>query len=70
MSEAGLFGMAIVSIISLLITAFITRMIFSIPLFLRKQDAIIKLLAEIALKNGTDATRVADIVKGPKFMDR
>lgn len=53
----------IVAIIGLLFTAFIARLIFSIRAFLNYQEAIIKLLMEIALKNGVEVDKVNKILK-------
>ena len=48
-------------IIGVIIFIVITRAIFSIPIFLRQQKAIIKLLSEIAIKNGVDADTIDGI---------
>ena len=53
----------VVAIISLLFLAFIARLIFSIRAFLNYQEAITKLLMEIALKNGVEADKVNQILK-------
>ena len=56
----------LISFIGFVIAIIFTRIVFSIPSFLRKQNAIIELLAEMAIKNGGDRDKIENIVDQSK----
>lgn len=55
---ATLLGYGIVFVIGI----FITRAIFSIPKFLRIKEAELKILSEIAIKNGVEPDKISGII--------
>ncbi|WP_183561756.1 hypothetical protein [Mucilaginibacter sp. SP1R1] len=54
----------VIYLIGAVVLIFVTRLIFSIPTFLRYQKAQTKLLSEIALKNGVEVDRITEILNG------
>jgi uncharacterized protein YybS (DUF2232 family) len=48
--------------IGFLISVLITRLVFSIPTFLRYQKAKINILAEMAIKNGVEPDKISGIM--------
>ncbi len=59
-------GYAIGFIVLSVIVIFITRAIFSIPQFLKMQKAQVKLLSEIAIKNGVEPDKISGIINEMK----
>jgi hypothetical protein len=53
--------------ILIILGVFITRLIFSIPAFLRLQKAQVKLLSEIAVKSGVEPDKISGILNESKI---
>lgn len=64
--EFVLMLLPVIYIVGLVVLIFITRLIFSIPAFLRYQKAQTQLLSEIAMEKGVATSRVNEILSGIK----
>lgn len=56
----------VIYIVSIAVLIFITRLVFSIPQFLRYQKAQTQLLSEIAIEKGVAVSRINEILNGIK----
>jgi len=70
MNSDSALGYLVTALAFLFVYIVLIRQIFGISRFQNRQDAIVKLLSEIALKNGVEPDKVNAIIESTKWKNR